>query len=82
MKPEELRLEGLIEDLKAQGPEKDTNIKEYVPETGFGVLEAVPGRRATFHDCFPLGLGRFFQRSGIQGKFLYVAFLCVSFWRL
>ncbi len=27
-----------------------TNIKEYVPETGFGVLPVVPGRRAAFHD--------------------------------
>ncbi len=32
------------------GPEKHTNIKEHVPETGFDVLPAVPGRRATSHD--------------------------------
>ncbi len=33
-----------------QGPEKDTNIKEYFPKTGFDVLPAVPGHRATSHD--------------------------------
>ncbi len=33
-----------------QGPEKHTDIKEYFRETGFDVLPAVPGRRATSHD--------------------------------
>ncbi len=32
------------------GPEKHTNIKEYVPEAGFDVLPAVSGRRAPSHD--------------------------------
>ncbi len=34
----------------SQGPEKHTNTYEYFPETGFGVLPAVPGRRAASHD--------------------------------
>ena len=33
-----------------QGPEKHTTPKEYVSETGFDVLPAVSGRRATSHD--------------------------------
>ncbi len=33
--------------LRAQ---KHTDIKECLPETGFDLLAAVPGRRATFHD--------------------------------
>ncbi len=33
-----------------QGLQKHTNIEEYVQEAGFGVLPAVVGRRATFHD--------------------------------
>ncbi len=53
-----------------QGPEKHTNITYYFPETGFDVLLAVPGRRATFHDWFPIGFGPFlFRRSGIRGVF-------------
>ncbi len=64
-----------------QGPEKHTNIKEYFPETGFDVLPAVSGCRATVHDWFPKGLGRFVRRSGIPGEFLYVPFLYVSFCR-
>ncbi len=35
---------------EAQGPEKRINIRECFPETGFGVLPAVPSRRATSHD--------------------------------
>ncbi len=34
----------------SQGPEKNTNIKDYFPEMGFNVFLAVPGRRATTHD--------------------------------
>ena len=37
-------------DYITQSPEKHTNTKEYFPETGFDVLPAVPGRRATSHD--------------------------------
>ncbi len=33
-----------------QGSEKHTSKKEYFPETGFDVLPAGPGRRATSHD--------------------------------
>ncbi len=33
-----------------QGPEKQTDINEYFPETGFDVLPAVPGHGATSHD--------------------------------
>jgi hypothetical protein len=40
--------------IRAQ--KKTTNIKEYVPETGFDVLQAIPGRRATSHDWFPMFL--------------------------
>ncbi len=29
-----------------------------------------------------MGFGGFFRRSGIRGKFLYVPFLYLSFWRL
>ena len=37
--------------VAARGPpEKHTNITEYFPETGFDVLPAAPGRRATSHD--------------------------------
>ncbi len=31
-------------------PDKHVHIKKYVPETGFDVLPAAPGRRTTFHD--------------------------------
>ncbi len=34
-------------ELRAQ---KNTNLKKYVQETGFGVLSSVPCRKATFHD--------------------------------
>ncbi len=34
--------------LRAQN--KHTDINYFVLETGFGVLSAVPGRKATFHD--------------------------------
>ncbi len=46
-----------------QGQEKRTNMKDYFPETGFGVLPALAGRRALFHDRYPIGLGWFFRRS-------------------
>ncbi len=38
---------GLPGSIRAQ---KNTNIKEYFPEAGFGILPAVPGRRAIAHD--------------------------------
>ncbi len=49
-----------------KGLEKSMNTKEYLPEAGFNVLPAVPGRRATFHERFPIGLGWFVRRSGTR----------------
>ncbi len=39
-------------------PRKSHKHEEILPETGFDVLPAVSGRRATFHGSFPMGLGR------------------------
>ncbi len=61
-----------------QGPEKHTNITKYFQEAGFDVLSAVPRRRATFHDWFPMGLGNFFYDPGSQeSSFMFHSFLCL-----
>ncbi len=52
------------------------------PYNRLGVLPGVPGRRAVSQDRFLMGFGRLFRRSVILGRFLYVSFLYVPFWRL
>ncbi len=37
-------------NLRCKSLRAHTNISEYFPGTGFGVLPAVPGLMATFHD--------------------------------
>ena len=38
---------------------RNINIHVYFLDTGFDVSPALPGRRSTVHDFFPIGSGRF-----------------------
>ncbi len=61
-----------------QGPEKHTNIKEYLPEAGLDVLPAGSGRRASPHDWLAMGVGRFLKDSvSEENSFIWHSFMCL-----
>jgi hypothetical protein len=71
----------VLRPARNQGPNiNDINIKEFVPETAFDMLLAIPGRRTVVHDRCLMGVGRFVRPTGIRDNILYVPFLVIPFW--